>query len=60
MSDSLKQIRLSLFLLRLGVTIVMGIWVVNKFVNPEHTARVFGNFYFISGLSATASDGAIQ
>jgi hypothetical protein len=44
-----------LLLLRLGVFLVMAVWVLDKFVNPGHAAQVFEHFYFIKGLSAGAA-----
>ncbi|MGK7908267.1 MAG: MauE/DoxX family redox-associated membrane protein [Synechococcus sp.] len=44
-----------LFLLRLSVFAVFLVWVLDKFLNPAHTAAVFANFYFIGNLSATVS-----
>jgi hypothetical protein len=57
-----ERLRLSLLLLRLGVFLVMAVWVLDKFVNPAHTADVFQYFYFIKGLSAGAAYalGAVQ
>jgi len=57
MSDTSSPTRLEygLLLLRLGVATVMVPWSIDKIVNPEHTARVFENFYFISGLDATVA-----
>ena len=43
---------LALFLLRLGVFIVFLMWTLDKFLNPEHTASVFEQFYFTPGLSS--------
>ncbi len=40
----------SLFALRLGVFIVMAVWTADKFINPEHAAKVFGNFYLLSNM----------
>lgn len=54
MSTNRKSLRLSLFLLRISVFIVMLMWTLDKFINPAHAAKVYENFYFISGLSATA------
>ncbi len=45
-----NKLRLSLLLLRLGVFIVMLMWTLDKFINPAHSAGVFGKFYFIPGL----------
>lgn len=56
------RIEYSLLALRLGVFIVFAMWTLDKFVNPQHTAAVFENFYLVSGLSAIASYviGAVQ
>jgi len=43
-----------LFLLRVGVFIVMFVWTLDKFVNPEHAAQVYAFFFAIGGLGATA------
>lgn len=40
----------ALLLLRVGVFVVMLMWTLDKFVNPRHTAKVFGFFYAIGGL----------
>jgi putative oxidoreductase len=57
--DSLK---VSLLSLRYGVGIVMVMWTLDKFVNPEHAAKVFSFFYKIGGLGNTAiyAIGALQ
>ena len=57
-----SQIPLALLILRLSVFLVMFMWTIDKFINPEHAARVYENFYFISGLgnSAFYAIGAIQ
>lgn len=49
-----QRIATALLLLRLGVFIVMIIWTLDKFVNPQHSAAVFENFYGLGGLSDTA------
>ncbi|MDZ7829745.1 MAG: hypothetical protein U5K33_09770 [Halofilum sp. (in: g-proteobacteria)] len=36
----------------MGVFIVMLMWTLDKFVNPEHAARVFAGFY---GIAETGS-----
>jgi hypothetical protein len=43
-----------LFLLRVGVFIVMFMWTLDKFVNPDHAAKVYAFFFSIGGLGATA------
>ena len=37
----------SLFSLRLGVFIVMGVWTLDKFFNVDHALGVFEKFYLI-------------
>ncbi len=46
-----NRIPTALFLLRLGVFIVMLVWTLDKFINPEHSAKVFEHFYFLSDIS---------
>ncbi|MDT8283676.1 MAG: hypothetical protein RQ982_12830 [Gammaproteobacteria bacterium] len=45
-----KKISLSLLLLRLGVFLVMFMWTVDKFINPEHALKVYEKFYYLAGL----------
>jgi len=45
-----KRIAASLLLLRLGIFVVMLMWTLDKFLQPEHASRVFENFLGISGL----------
>ncbi len=45
-----QHLKLSLFLLRLGVFIVMAAWTLDKFIDPAHAARVYEGFYMIGGL----------
>lgn len=47
-----QRLKLSLFVLRLGVFIVMLFWTLDKFIRPDHAAAVFDGFYSISGLGA--------
>lgn len=46
------RLSLSLLLLRLGIFVVMAIWTVDKFVNPQHAIAVFEHFYLMPGLQA--------
>lgn len=48
------RLAVSLLLLRLGVAIVMIMWTLDKFLDPEHAAAVWGKFYMIEGLQSTA------
>lgn len=48
-----SRIANALLFLRLGVFIVILMWTLDKFINPGHTAGVFGNFYGLSGWGPT-------
>lgn len=52
----------SLLALRVSVTLVLAMWVLNKFLNVERTAGVFKVFYGIEGVTSVASYtlGALQ
>ncbi len=50
-------VAVSLFLMRLGVFAVMGIWTLDKILNPAHAAAVFKTFYMVPGLGAAAAVG---
>ena len=60
--DVNNRLPLSLLLLRLGVFIVMFMWTLDKFVNPEHAAKVFESFYFMGGLGSSVmyAVGAVE
>lgn len=49
-----KRLQVSLLAMRASVFLVMLMWTVDKFVNPEHAAAVYKHFYFISGLEEVA------
>ena len=49
-----QRIATALLLLRLGVYIVMLMWTLDKFINPQHSGAIFENFYGLGGLSDTA------
>src|SRR5918995_921662 len=48
-----ERIATALLTLRVGVFVVMLMWTLDKFVNVSHAARVFENFYGLSGLGAS-------
>ena len=48
------RIATSLLALRLGVFIVMFMWTMDKFVNPQHSSAIYERFYGVSGLGETA------
>ncbi|MDB9528428.1 hypothetical protein PN498_20720 [Oscillatoria sp. CS-180] len=44
------RVPLVLLLLRLSIFVVMLIWVLDKFLKPDHASQVFAAFYGIQGL----------
>jgi putative oxidoreductase len=42
----------SLLALRLSVFLVMFMWTLDKFVNPEHAIKVYQNFYGLGGVGS--------
>jgi hypothetical protein len=50
-----SRISLSLLLLRLGVFLLMFMWTIDKFIQPQHATAVYEKFYFIEGLGAISS-----
>lgn len=52
-----SRIEWSLFLLRLGVFVVMLAWTLDKFLSPDHAAKVYERFYFIGGLGPSIMIG---
>jgi len=47
------RLPLSLLALRLTVFLVMLVWTIDKFIDVEHAAAVYENFYFLGGLGAS-------
>ncbi|MCL7489518.1 MAG: hypothetical protein M8357_15230 [Desulfobulbaceae bacterium] len=45
-----KRLTISLFALRVTVALVMLVWNLDKFINPQHAATVYENFYLLGGL----------
>jgi hypothetical protein len=35
------------------VALVMLVWIIDKFLNPQHAAAIFEKFYLLSGLGST-------
>ncbi|MBW3559750.1 MAG: hypothetical protein KY449_08285 [Proteobacteria bacterium] len=62
MPVSARHLGLCLLLLRLGVGLVMGMWTIDKMINPDHAGAVFSNFYGLEGLGAgvIVAAGAVQ
>lgn len=59
---AIDRLPLSLLFLRLTVFLVMVIWTIDKFIAPDHAAKVFEDFYFIGGLGPAAlyAIGAVE
>lgn len=49
-----EPLRIGLFLLRISVFVVMFMWTLDKFINPDHAAAVYTNFYYLGGMSPMA------
>jgi hypothetical protein len=45
-----ERLRWSLAALRWSVFVVMAAWTVDKFVRPDHAAKVFEGFYGLAGF----------
>lgn len=48
-----ERLPLVLAFLRLSVFLLMFMWTIDKFLNPEHAARVYANFYFLGELGTS-------
>ncbi len=44
------RLPLVLLVLRLSIFLLMFMWTIDKFVQPDHAAGVYEMFYFISGM----------
>ncbi len=53
MSQHNKSLPIVLFGLRASVFLVMFVWTLDKFINPDHAAKVYESFYFIGGLESS-------
>ena len=48
-----KALKLSLFILRITVFLVIFMWTLDKFLRPAHASAVFANFYYLNNIGAT-------
>lgn len=57
-----ERLPLALLLLRLGVFVVLVMWTLDKFVHPEHAAKIFGRYYHFTGLNSMSLSvlGAVE
>jgi putative oxidoreductase len=46
-----RRISIALLSLRVSIFLVMLMWTLDKFVQPDHAAAVFEKFYLIGGLN---------
>jgi len=59
MHDS--KLQFSLLFMRLTIFLVLLVWTLDKFINPEHAAAVYQKFYFLGiGQSVVYILGAIE
>jgi putative oxidoreductase len=47
-----NRLPLALLLLRLSVFLVMFMWTIDKFVQPQHASKIMEHFYFIPGAAS--------
>ncbi len=47
-----NRLPLALLLLRLSVFLVMFVWTVDKFVEPQHASKIMAEFYSIGGIGS--------
>ena len=46
-----NRLPLALLLLRLSVFLVMFVWTIDKFVEPQHASKIMAEFYLVSGVA---------
>jgi hypothetical protein len=58
----MSRVCASLLALRLSIFLVMLMWTLDKFLNPEHAAGVYSHFYLAPALGAGAmrAIGAVE
>ncbi|WP_305907900.1 hypothetical protein Q9L42_013325 [Methylomarinum sp. Ch1-1] len=47
------RLQWSLFFMRVSIFVVMLMWTLDKFINPEHAAKVYQKFYWLGGFNDT-------
>jgi Methylamine utilisation protein MauE len=48
-----NRLPLALLLMRLTVFLVMFMWTIDKFIQPQHSAKIMEHFYFMPGVAST-------
>ena len=49
--DDSNRVGVALLILRVTVFLVMLVWTLDKFVEPQHASKIMEHFYFIKGVS---------
>ena len=47
-----NRLPLALLLLRLSVFLVMFMWTIDKFVEPQHASKIMAEFYLVGGVGS--------
>ncbi|PHR59323.1 MAG: hypothetical protein COA43_09315 [Robiginitomaculum sp.] len=55
MAEQHRKIPVSLFILRISIALFLAPWVVEKFTQPETTAKIFAHFYRVNDLPVMGS-----
>lgn len=55
MAEQHRKIPASLFILRISIVLFLAPWVVEKFTQPETTAKIFAHFYRVKDLPVMGS-----
>ena len=48
-----NRVGVALLVLRVTVFLVMLIWTIDKFVEPQHASKIMEHFYFIKGVGSS-------
>src|SRR5436309_8237659 len=51
--DHRNRVGVALLVLRVTVFLVMLVWTLDKFVEPQHVSKIMEHFYFIKGVSSS-------
>ncbi len=49
-----RRLQWSLLFMRLGIFLVMLMWTLDKFIRPDHAARIYEKFYWLGGMAGSA------
>ena len=48
--DDSNRVGVALLVLRVTIFLVMLVWTIDKFVEPQHASKIMEHFYFIKGV----------